>query len=495
MRYVGPCLLLLSLLTSTGVSPANPGGPVNPTPPELDPELQKLVDPILHWRRPTVAPEQNAWTDWRHAIKAYVTYEQAGISHEFHDVKLRQGDHWLDNPADVARVNVWLEANAAAFDRIDRGSQRGDLQRDTPTTIGTGPAAHLGANLYKLAELRHTRARIRARQEDTAGALDDALANLRMAHRLRQSNRLVQWAQGCAVEDLAHRAFQDLSAQLTPAQRTQAMAALTTEKDPHDRLRSALRHEFWRSFMAEVEPHAGLPGNARQTTLAYLAHETGAEADQVDTLIGDKHSAFFDRNQTIRLGSNYFARQAKNIGMPWSKRDPAVYHDLDQLSSRVSDRFKALGELIKEPRFDNSPVAEQQRAAQLGAISPNLIGEHLAVTFTPSFDRMELINHRLIAARQAMRITLAVHSYETHHGRPPADLDTLVKTKPLQAIPDDPFSDSPMRYDPRRRLIWSVGKDGKDHGGQGFPDDPDKRHHGDDLAWRIAPLPSSVIAD
>ncbi len=61
--------------------------------------------------------------------------------------------------------------------------------------------------------------------------------------------------------------------------------------------------------------------------------------------------------------------------------------------------------------------------------------------------------------------------------RLPAKLDDLVP-RYLPAVPLDTFSGEPLRYDPIRGLIWSVGMDFKDEGGRlteipmGDPNEP-----------------------
>ena len=52
----------------------------------------------------------------------------------------------------------------------------------------------------------------------------------------------------------------------------------------------------------------------------------------------------------------------------------------------------------------------------------------------------------------------------------PESLDELVEEGILPSVPMDMFADKPLRYDPERRLIWSVGPDEVDDGGEGDPE-------------------------
>lgn len=51
-----------------------------------------------------------------------------------------------------------------------------------------------------------------------------------------------------------------------------------------------------------------------------------------------------------------------------------------------------------------------------------------------------------------------------HGGRYPARLDDLVPAY-LDTVPRDPFDGAPLRYDPVRPAVWSIGPDGNDDAG------------------------------
>ena len=65
------------------------------------------------------------------------------------------------------------------------------------------------------------------------------------------------------------------------------------------------------------------------------------------------------------------------------------------------------------------------------------------------------------AVTQAM---LGLKAYKTRHGRLSQTLDDLVPEY-LKAVPIDAFDGKPIRYDPTKRILYSVGKDGVDGGG------------------------------
>ena len=115
------------------------------------------------------------------------------------------------------------------------------------------------------------------------------------------------------------------------------------------------------------------------------------------------------------------------------------------------------------------PLHQRQKAAdtieaKLKATSKIHILLH---EFMPAFSRVITINIRSIAHLSTARVGLAVQRYRLATGNLPDTLAELVPTY-LDAVPKDPFDESELRY---RKLesgfvVYSVGNDGKDDGGQ-----------------------------
>jgi len=64
----------------------------------------------------------------------------------------------------------------------------------------------------------------------------------------------------------------------------------------------------------------------------------------------------------------------------------------------------------------------------------------------------------------ATRLLLTLKAYATAEGRLPERLDELVPDF-LDAVPADPFDGKPMRYNPEKKVIYTVGEDLTDSGG------------------------------
>lgn len=76
--------------------------------------------------------------------------------------------------------------------------------------------------------------------------------------------------------------------------------------------------------------------------------------------------------------------------------------------------------------------------------------------------------HRIIIAHERLlEVELGLRCYESEQGRAPRSLEQLVPQY-LQRVPSDPFCGRPMLYRPQGTnwLLYSVGEDGVDDGGQ-----------------------------
>jgi hypothetical protein len=82
-------------------------------------------------------------------------------------------------------------------------------------------------------------------------------------------------------------------------------------------------------------------------------------------------------------------------------------------------------------------------------------------------ENVERKHKRVIAHERLLMAELAVRCYQSEQGRLPPSLEQLVP-KYLQQVPLDPFSGRPIIYHPQGTnwLLYSVGEDGVDDGGQ-----------------------------
>jgi hypothetical protein len=85
----------------------------------------------------------------------------------------------------------------------------------------------------------------------------------------------------------------------------------------------------------------------------------------------------------------------------------------------------------------------------------------------PAMEKFARACHRIDASLQCAIVAAAAERYRRAKGQWPAALEALKEAGYLKAVPSDPFDGKPLRW---RRLndglvFYSVGPDGKDHGG------------------------------
>ena len=97
-------------------------------------------------------------------------------------------------------------------------------------------------------------------------------------------------------------------------------------------------------------------------------------------------------------------------------------------------------------------------------LSGNATGEVLYYMEMPAFGSALAKKSQSDAQLEATRVILALRAYELAHGKLPSDLNTLVPEF-LDAVPADDFDGQPLRYAPDRKIVYSVGQNLKDDGG------------------------------
>ncbi|MBD3308680.1 hypothetical protein GF348_20035 [candidate division KSB3 bacterium] len=122
---------------------------------------------------------------------------------------------------------------------------------------------------------------------------------------------------------------------------------------------------------------------------------------------------------------------------------------------------------------------------------PNAIGRVLYGLFIPAFDRLLEHKCRAECSVAATRLLVGIHRHKKETGLLPERLEDLVAAY-VAAVPEDPYDGGRFKYDPRKRIIYSVGKDGKDSGGSTVllsGDESDsirrKRWNSEDVVFRI----------
>jgi len=128
--------------------------------------------------------------------------------------------------------------------------------------------------------------------------------------------------------------------------------------------------------------------------------------------------------------------------------------------------------------------------------SPNAVGNILLTLVVPSLESAWVKPFEQEAAFRAALLTLALNAYQRDHGSFPDALETLVPQY-LPKVPLDPFDDQPFRYVKEKAIVYSIGKDLTDSGGQeslgagpdAFQSYAQQRRTSPDMVFHLTPIP------
>jgi len=117
-------------------------------------------------------------------------------------------------------------------------------------------------------------------------------------------------------------------------------------------------------------------------------------------------------------------------------------------------------------------------------LSGNPVGQVLFYMMMPGEALSLEKKSRGDAQLQATRIILALRAYELAHGHLPADLPALVPEF-LDKVPVDDYDGKPMRYSAEKKIVYSVGLNLKDDGGDDRPTSPGSYQNRLDLVFKF----------
>jgi hypothetical protein len=110
-------------------------------------------------------------------------------------------------------------------------------------------------------------------------------------------------------------------------------------------------------------------------------------------------------------------------------------------------------------------------------LSGNAVGQITYYMMLPAVTAILAKKSQCDVQLQAARTILALRAYQLTQGRLPPDLDALVPEF-LESVPVDDFNGQPLHYSAERKIVYSVGKNLKDDGGDDRSSDvPDSQRH------------------
>jgi hypothetical protein len=163
---------------------------------------------------------------------------------------------------------------------------------------------------------------------------------------------------------------------------------------------------------------------------------------------------------------------------------------LETFASITRVNLQNIGKPLKEMDLtqDERLMQEIHNAKKLLA-RPNFAGHLLFAILVPALDSLLIKNVTFQAEKTALNTHLALRLYAADHGGLPDSLSLLMPDY-LEKAPIDPFDHENLRYDPHRKILWSVGEDMMDQGASWSLPDTDnavEQQHQEDLIWNVTP--------
>jgi hypothetical protein len=237
------------------------------------------------------------------------------------------------------------------------------------------------------------------------------------------------------------------SEQLSAAQLERLLAILPSF-DPDRRLAKQVLIGEFQNYTVPLLPRMGsdLVGRAS-------LEDFGAFGFKED---GQMRAGQYDAIETAKLASRLAMALLKDADVPYPKHDKGI-----------AAEFEKITQALPEDNFSDKPPS-LQRAANEFAYNfrmnnlPNSLGK-LMISGV-GIQAMQATSKER-ALRQATRALVALEIFRKRTGRYPDSLATLVSKGILASQPYDEMADGPLRYSLAKGLVYSVGTDSIDGGG------------------------------
>jgi hypothetical protein len=373
---------------------------------------------------------------------------------------------------------AWLKTSSRFIDIAHMASKRKDYFNPVISRESNGSRGMLlGAITVGLQEIRRfaDALAMRAMQRAGEGRFDEAWDDLMAIHRLARlcdrGGNMIEMLVGCATGAIATEATYAYLDVAKPGRERLARLQADLDRLPaisgvSDRVVFSERLNWLDTAQAISRHGLSLMERINDGKPTHGEHP----ADAVERIYGP-----FDWNTSLRMGNHWFNKYA--IGL--NRTDRAKY--------RIAvDKLDAENKLQRVETLEALNIYRMENFGKtFKVVMGEVIGQILIALYSPAMLKASLAADRAEQGFINLRLAFALAEYKLANGTYPQKLADLAP-KSIPAIPDDLFNGKPLVYKPAKDgyLLYSVGANRKDDGGNGRDDDP----AGDDLAIRM-PLP------
>lgn len=351
----------------------------------------------------------------------------------------RLGGMMSDTNWDADFAGELLDKNREALADWDAATKLPDLQ--VPEVSTAADLLPYLANWKKLAQVAVVRQNFLLHSGQDKEAFDQMVSQIQLGRRMQDAHGvLICYMVGMAINNMGLSQIQHWAdrAHLTPSQLKNYIRQL--QLDPDDES-TALAN----TFKVEYQCSMGTLDAMRQGKL--VDPDTGKYIAHANPML-----PIYNRSQTRALFANAFLMLIRSASHPYKD---AKFPDLSRPPSPVS--------LI---------------------LSGNLAGRVMYYMLLPSEPAVLGKKSQADAQLQATRTILALRAYQLTHGNLPSELSALVPEF-LDEVPVDNFDGQPLRYSADRKIVYSVGKNLKDDGGDDRGQEAESSQRHLDLVYKF----------
>jgi hypothetical protein len=374
-------------------------------------------------------------------------------------------------------IGRWIKRNDQAWQQFAAGSAKSYCYRPYSYGPNDQDKSLLSVSLPPLTSIRDLaqmaiwRSRIDRKQGRVQQSIDDCLAVARSAGHWQGRGNLIEQLVGLAMSNLAHREIVDM---------------LADRKLSADELRRLYEE------LSEVYPRDYPLLNLESERLAFMdvvQHSFTDGGPGGGHLIPGSWNEYMDLSS---FGPSAHDKNEERLFMP-------VYTALSMAHSRRDATIDKANE-IYDLQSRNARMTPYQRHVSKIKTADEIMYESwpryrffLIQIFMPATARASEIAYRGKVYHEATLAILALQRWQRQNDQYPATLGEVAAAGYLKELPKDPYSDQPLLYKKTEDdfMLYSVGPNFKDDGGEVFIKDGNPRKWGTDEAGDIVfwPMP------
>lgn len=514
-RWAPAWSLLLAVSCVVAKEDAGVSGDQAPAPVRL--EIRDKIPEDLRYQKPDLPDAKNALTHWKASkadyvnlldVRTYLDY----LSH------FRSSGAFPDGELGKELEN-WVASNKKSFDLLEQGNRQEACR--FPEPMSQDELFPGLSHLRQLTRMRWIRCGLLLKEGKQEEAVNEVLAALRTGRLLLDGRgALIPYLVGCAIHSMGLGFGIELAGHkdLTRESLKRILDDLPAGAVGPSQMLATVRAEFHVGFTRRLECMR-LERPIVEQMVAFISMTDTKVADPrsvaaLEPLLREAKNPF-DWKATFELAARHYGGMIASVQKPWPDRDRKLEAEIEKLYENWNSLLTRFVRLSLTEHLSTSTRKAPDSVENIGGetdVATDKIAELLDnILPAPPDDDLpqlkrdfskeenawglswagmtELAMVRSLSSMyrqqqevQSSRAILALRIYEIDHGALPGRLKDLVDAGLLASEPEDVFCQGKLKYSKERRVVWSVGQDEIDGGGEYTDADP---WASKDAVWKI----------